>query len=283
MENSSKLYQASMMSIVQLLEESPKLPDLLCIHSDLLCELRKLDAYGQKLISSKADKFLSINIDCDQLQKHMDILAVRIDQDHLEYETLLHRPPQPSKKPYSKLHQVLMMSIIHLLEECPELPDVLNIHNELLYRLRKLNAYGQNIIASKADEFLCVKIDDDELQHQINNLAEQVAERELEDEYIKCLAPCKLMRQLFGMHATEFSQRRKFLGLSKQGQHRPRYCNKDTEFAIWQHWKKTEGMDERKRYLLVAKKTDQPLNLIYAAVKSYYESAPKEESPYDKR
>ena len=238
----------------------------------MLYELRKLDAYGQKLISSKADKFLSIDIDCDQLQKHIDNLANHINQNNLGDEGFMHLTPSHSIETNSKLHQVSMMSIVNLLEECPELPDILSINNDLLYRLRKLNSYGQKSITSKADEFLSIGIDSDELQNQIDGLAEQVCERELEDEYIQRLAPCKLMRQLFGMHATEFSQRRKFLGLAKQGQHRPRYCNKDTEFSIWQQWKNTEDMDERERYLWVAKKTDQPLNLIYAAVKSYRES-----------
>jgi len=173
----------------------------------------------------------------------------------------------------SKLHQVSMMSIFSLLEECPELPDILDIHNDLLYRLRKLDAYGQKLIASKASQFLSVVIDNNELQKQIDNLESQVNERELEDTYLMHLAPCKLMRQLFGMHATEFSQRRKFLGLSKQGQHRPRYCDEKTELIIWQQWKKTEDIiDERERYLLVSKKTKQPINIIYAAVKCYYKS-----------
>lgn len=272
METNSKLYQTSMMSIVHLLEECPELPDLLSICDDLLYQLRKLDAYGQKLIISKADKFLSIEIDCAQLQKHIDTLTDQINEKNREDEYLMSLALHKSAESHSKLHETSMMTIVNLIEECPELPDLLSIHNDLLYRLRKLNSYGQKSITSKEDEFLSIEIDSDELQNQIDSLAEQVCERELEDEYIKRLAPCKLMRQLFGMHATEFSQRRKFLGLSKQGQHRPRYCNKDTELAIWQQWKNTEGMDERERYLLAAKKTDQTLNLIYAAVKSYRDS-----------
>ena len=154
-----------------------------------------------------------------------------------------------------------MMSMINLLEECPELPEITGIDSDLLYKLRKLDAYGQKLITSKADTFLSIRIDNHELQKQINNLDNQIRERELEDKYLTLQAPCKLMRELFGMHTTEFCSRRKFLGLAGQGQHRPPYCNQETELVIWNYWKETEELDGRERYLLIAQKTEQPINV----------------------
>jgi hypothetical protein len=173
----------------------------------------------------------------------------------------------------SKVYQALMMSIINLLEECSELPEIIGINNDLLYKLRKLDAYGQKLITSKADTFLSLSIDNHELQKQINNLNNKIRERELEDLYLTSQAPCKLMRKLFGMHTTEFCLRRKFLGLAGQGQHRPPYCNQETELTIWRYWKETEGLDSRERYLLIAQKTEQPINVIWAAAKRYKEMA----------
>lgn len=169
-----------------------------------------------------------------------------------------------------------MISMINLLEECPEFAEITSIDNDLLYKLRKLDAYGQKLIASKASKFLSLNIDNHELQKQINNLDNQIHERELEDKYLTLQAPCKLMRELFGMHTTEFCSRRKILGLAGQGQHRPLYCNQETELAIWHYWKKTEGLDGRERYLLIAQETEQPINVIWAAAKRYNELAPSE-------
>lgn len=174
----------------------------------------------------------------------------------------------------SKVYQVLMMSIINLLEECSELPEIIGINNDLLYKLRKLDAYGQKLITLKADTFISISIDNRELEKQINTLNNKICERELEDQYLSLQAPCKLMRELFGMHTTEFCLRRKFLGLAGQGQHRPPYCNQDTELTIWRRWKETEDMDDRKRYLFIAKKTEQPINVIWAAAKRYKELEP---------
>lgn len=173
----------------------------------------------------------------------------------------------------NKVHQFAMISIINLLEEYPELPEIIGIDNNLLYKLRKLDAYGQKLIASKADTFLSICIDNDQLQKQINNLDNQIRERELEDQHLKLQAPCKLMGELFGMHSTEFCSRRKFLGLSG-GQHRPPYCDQATELIIWNHWKATEDLDDRERYLLIAQKTEQPINVVWAAAKRYKELAP---------
>ena len=176
----------------------------------------------------------------------------------------------------SKVHQVVMMAIMNLLEESPELPEVIGIDSDLLYKLRKLDAYGQKLISSKADAFLSLAMNNHELQKQVDKLDSLINEREIEDQHLKLQAPCKLMRELFGMHTTEFRARRKFLGLAGKGQHRPPYCDEETELAIWNSWKATEGIDDRERYLLIAQKVEQPINVIWAAAKRYKELAPSE-------
>jgi len=169
----------------------------------------------------------------------------------------------------SKVHQRLMMTIISLIEECSDLPDLLGIDNDLLHRLRKLDAYGQKIIASKASTFLFAGINNGELQKQINSLADQLYEKELEDEYLMRQAPYKLMQELFGMHTVEFCQRRKLLGLFRQGQHRPSYCDEETESLILQHWRETKRLNMKLRYLMIAKKINQPINSIWAVAKKH--------------
>lgn len=172
----------------------------------------------------------------------------------------------------NKVYQVSMMSIVNLLEECPEIPDIFGLNNDLLHRLRKLDSFGQKLITAKADKYLSIEINSEELQKQIDGLAEKIFDRELEDEHLTHHTPCKLMRELFGMHATEFCLRRKFLGLAGQNQHRPLYCDNDTELTIWKYWKETENMSDRERYLFIAKKMDKPINIIWAAARRYSES-----------
>ncbi|MGH1486971.1 MAG: STY4526/YPO1902 family pathogenicity island replication protein [Cellvibrionaceae bacterium] len=173
----------------------------------------------------------------------------------------------------SKLHTTVTTSIISVIEEYLEHPEILGIDFDLLNRLRHLDSFGQKFISLRADQFLTLKIDPDELQIQLDSLQDEITSRALEDEYLLRQAPSRLMRELFGMHTTEFCLRRRYLNLSGTGQHRPPYCDKDTELLLWQHWKESEALSDRERYLTVAKQTNQPINVVWTAAKRYAETA----------
>ena len=251
-----KYHHAVMLSFFTVLEECQhiNLSGTLGIQTDLLDELRTLDTHGQRLISSKAEDFLAITLNPHSLHDRIDRLA---------YTTVL------GGTATGCIYRISMRAIINILEESPDLPERLKIETDVLYQLKRLDSAGQQKICSHASEYLFLDIDNARLQQVISFVKQQMAENTLEYEYLQRLAPHLLMRDLFGIHSRDFSQRRKFLGLANKGQHRPKACDKETEFLIWQQWKRHECLNERDRYLYIAKEHQLPINCIYAAVKSY--------------
>lgn len=148
-------------------------------------------------------------------------------------------------------------------------PGLLTLSDSLIEKLSRLTLKDQHYIACRAANFLSIHIDEQVLTRLLCDVKRTDEEQELEDQYIHSYATNTMMRELFGMHTTEFCARCKVLGLAGQGQHRPQYCDEATELLIWKFWKKFEHLDERTRYLKVAEVTGQPLNIVWPAIKRH--------------
>lgn len=143
----------------------------------------------------------------------------------------------------------------------------IGIDDALATTLSKLTFAEVRTIASRANRFLTIHIDAESLEQLISHAANDRADSELQDRFLYNYATSAMMREFFGMHTTEFCNRRKILGLAGQGQHRPQYCNEETEIAIWTHFQANNDIEIRERYLKVSELTGQPLNIVYPAIK----------------
>lgn len=167
----------------------------------------------------------------------------------------------------SSAYSELAVSLFNLIPSSKIRKDTaLGITDELANRLSEITLSDIRCIASRADRFLSIRVDISALEQTLADLARHKKETALQDEYLCNQATYTMMRDLFGMHTTEFSSRRKLLGLAGKGQHRPQYCDEKTEIMIWKVWEQFGDLELRERYLKVAKTTGLPLNIIRPAI-----------------
>jgi len=167
---------------------------------------------------------------------------------------------------YSALVQLILNSLPNLSTHDA---NRFGIKNELFERLKHLRPNEHVYLLEHASRFLTISFDASSIEQLLNEAQEKNRERELEDQFLYSQATNTMMRELFGMHTTEFCARRRVLGLAGQGQHRPQYCDEETEILIWRQWKKYESLEERQRYLSVAEAACQPLNIVWPAIKRH--------------
>jgi Protein of unknown function (DUF2857) len=147
------------------------------------------------------------------------------------------------------------------------------IDAKLLLELSEMDIRGRNFIESNAIHYLSFHIDTESLSNVLKKWHSTRKNIELEDQFLLLQAPQKLMRELFGMHATTFSWRRRLLGLQGEGRHRPFDCNQTIEMEIWSLWHKYNNLTERDRYLKVADLTNYSISVITAAVRRFNEAS----------
>ncbi len=143
------------------------------------------------------------------------------------------------------------------------------IDPELINQITNLKLGQQHKLAQKAYKFLSINIDSTKLEKSLMEVINIDKQKDIEDQYILLYATNIMMKELFGMHTTEFCARRKMLGLARENQHRPKHCNEETDAIIWNEWKNNEHLKVVSRYLVIAEKTEQPLNIIYSAIKRH--------------
>lgn len=170
----------------------------------------------------------------------------------------------------SNNHSVFAISLLNLIPSLKNGQRVsYGLNEHLSSRLCQFSISDLDFIASRASRYLTVCVDAPELERVLAEISQKKEDEMLQDELLSLHATFSMMRELFGMHTTEFSARRKSLGLAGIGQHRPQSCNEETENAIWNAWQKYYDLDIRRRYLNVANVTEQPLNVVWSAVKRY--------------
>ncbi len=150
-------------------------------------------------------------------------------------------------------------------QHCPKI----GINGELASLLTSLTLSELHSVALKAERFLTVRIDKPVLEQALLEVASEDDNIELQDQFLYDYATNRMMREFFGMHTTEFSARRKIMGLAGKGQHRPQYCDEETEILIWKQFQRYDHLDIRQRYLKVAEVTGQPLNIVWPAIQRH--------------
>jgi hypothetical protein len=143
--------------------------------------------------------------------------------------------------------------------------DALGLDDEMIGLLASLDFNDQTSLIKDAAKYLNLSIDAEALKKQLQKVEFQRCDREIEDYYLIKYAPYKLMHQLFGLHATEFSQRRKRLGIDgKTG--RPVLCDEQVDSEIWKLWQRYLELDLKNRYVKVAELSNQNIDTIWASL-----------------
>lgn len=150
--------------------------------------------------------------------------------------------------------------------------DNSEVSDEILTELSHLNLTQQSSLVRRANIFLSVSIDEIALKKLLSDLEELRLEQELEEAYLLLGAPLMLMRRLFGMHATEFSRRRSVLKIQGTGSGRPKRCTEAIEHKVWHLWHENKELYERKRFLLIARKTGYDLHLIWSVLREHIDT-----------
>jgi hypothetical protein len=147
--------------------------------------------------------------------------------------------------------------------------ESLGLHDDLLLRLVSLRPIERELLIKNAAHFLTLELDIRALERLLNLLDRRRAERDLEDEFLLLGAPLTLMRRLFGMHAAEFSLRRRQLKMAGQGNGRPPCIDEATEYCVWKFWHACRNLDERQRLLKTAELSNQDLSVVWTALKRH--------------
>lgn len=144
-----------------------------------------------------------------------------------------------------------------------------DVPDELVSRLSNMSLSDLRAIAKHSSRFITVRIDPPELDAAMHLVANDSENAELQDQLILHKATATMMRKFFGMHTTEFCARRKRLGLTHEGQHRPLIFDEDTEALVWKEFQQLHHLEIRHRYLKVAENTGLPLNAIWSVIQKY--------------
>lgn len=165
------------------------------------------------------------------------------------------------------LHTSLAESLFRVLPtvKTEKLPSF-GLDAAALASLNALTVNEQHVISQRAGDYLTFNVNTPLLLKSIEEVSQERQEKALEDDFIINGATVRMMRDYFGMHSTEYSARRNAFGMKGAGQHRPAYCDADTEAAIWQRWRNSCERDERVRLLDVSEATGEKLGTVLAVI-----------------
>lgn len=170
----------------------------------------------------------------------------------------------------AKLSSAAAVSLLGVLgQNNPAEIENLGLHDDLLVRLTSLKPTERELLIKNAAHFLTLELDIKALERLLNALDRRRTERELEDEFLLLGAPLMLMKRLFGMHAAEFSLRRRRLRMAGQGNGRPPSVDEVTEHSVWKYWQACKGLDERQRLLKTAELANRDLSVVWTALKRH--------------
>lgn len=138
----------------------------------------------------------------------------------------------------------------------------------VILKLLNISLEQRESLIKCARRFVTIDIDMAALDQQLNQLCQYGNNDDQENEFLLLEAPLAMMRELFGMHASEFSMRRRALGLGGENRGRPR-IDEQGEAVIWDVWHELKDLDIRERYLKTAGRTGKRLLAVWTAVKRY--------------
>ena len=120
--------------------------------------------------------------------------------------------------------------------------------------------------------FLTVKVNHSCFATSLRHVRHEARGERLQDELLRRRAPVAMMQTLFGMTTFQYANRRKLLGLGGIGVGRPSLPSEEENHAVWYAWHEHAHLPEPLRYLEISRKTDVPLNVIWALVQAWEQS-----------
>ncbi len=156
--------------------------------------------------------------------------------------------------------------------------DKLGIESDVLEKLKVMTVNEVLHTSNIRSPFAKITVDNKMLKNLFNHVTREAHAQQLITDLISHGAPLKLVRDLTGIHAIEFSARRKMLNVDFLG--RTQSPSGEQEMCIYKYWRdlgmRTDLSGED--WVWLAKKTGLPIRLI---CKIIYEEQEKTGKVYD--
>lgn len=155
--------------------------------------------------------------------------------------------------------------IFHLLRVAME--QEASISPEAREKLQALTMQDMDLLANHRRRIFTISLCEDELDRALRRV--ELARRRdlLVRTYIRCGASTAMMKTLFGMNREDTARLRSQLGVPSQGG-RPCKPLPYEAARIWDMWCSCRQMEERERFLHIARRLDMPLPVIWNEIKS---------------
>lgn len=140
--------------------------------------------------------------------------------------------------------------------------EKLGIDSEVLDKLKSMTVNEVLHTSNIRSPFASITVDNKMLKNLFNHVSREAHAQQLITDLIANGAPLKLMRELTGIHAIEFSARRKMLNVDYLG--RTQSPTAEQEMSIYKYWR---NLDMRttlsgEEWLWLAQQTELPIRLI---------------------
>ncbi len=140
--------------------------------------------------------------------------------------------------------------------------EKLGIDSDVLNSLRNMTVNEVLHASNIRSKFVTIVVDNKMLKNLFNHVKREAHAQQLINDLIAHGAPLKLVRDLTGIHAIEFSARRKMLNVDYLG--RTQSPTAEQEMCIYKHWRDLDMRTDLsgEDWLWLAKRTDLPIRLI---------------------
>ena len=145
--------------------------------------------------------------------------------------------------------------------------DTINMLHKL--KPEQLHSLSKTYMKTKVGKSV-LGIDATTISNIINAAANESEMLDVLDEYIIHGASKRMVKDFFGIRSTQFAARKRILGVpTTRG--RKKYITDDEKREIYDAFTETKEPDERRKYLEVAKKTNQSLHNVYVIIQEIEE------------
>jgi len=157
-------------------------------------------------------------------------------------------------------------SIFHLFRAVMNQEDS-GLSPETRRKLQALTLQDMELLAGCRCRIFSISLREDELDLALRRVSLVKKQRLLIHEYIRNGASTAMMKTLFGMNREDIARLRGELGVPNQGG-RPCKPLPYEAARIWDMWCSCRQMEERERYLHIARRMELPLPVIWNEIKS---------------
>jgi hypothetical protein len=142
-----------------------------------------------------------------------------------------------------------------------------DISPEMRRKLQTLTLQDMDLLAGCRCRIFSISLHEDELNRALRRVDLVKKDRQLIHEYIRHGASTAMMKSIFGMNREDTTRLRGELGVPNQGG-RPCKPLPYESSRIWDMWRSCRQMEERERFLHIAKRMEMPLPVIWNEIKS---------------